>query len=107
MGQLGDLLKMIPGFSKAMIPDNAIDENKIRQVEAIICSMTRGERANPQILNGSRRKRIAVGSGTKVSDVNALVKSFEEARKTFKQFGGGKRLPPALRKVQQQQPWSG
>jgi signal recognition particle subunit SRP54 len=107
MGPLGDLLKMIPGFSKAMIPDNAIDEGKIRQVEAIICSMTRSERSNPQVLNGSRRKRIAAGSGTKVSDVNALVKSFEEARKTFKQLGGNKRLPQALRKVQEQQPWSG
>ncbi len=106
MGPLGDLMKMIPGFSAA-VPESAFDERKIVQVEAIICSMTLEERNNPQVLNGSRRKRIALGSGTKVSDVNALVKSFEEARKTFKQLGGSKRLPQALRKVQQQQPWSG
>jgi signal recognition particle subunit SRP54 len=106
MGPLGDLLKMVPGFSQA-VPDSAIDEGKLARVEAIICSMTREERITPQILNASRRKRIAVGSGTKVADVNALVKSFEEARKTFKQLGGMKRLPQALRKVQQQQPWSG
>jgi len=101
MGPFGDLVKMIPGFSKAMA-NVEFDERKITQVEAIICSMTRRERERPEVLNASRRRRIAAGSGTTVSDVNALVKSFGEARKTFKQLGGGKRLPPALRKVREQ-----
>jgi signal recognition particle subunit SRP54 len=63
-----------------------IDEKELAHVEAIIKSMTRQERRNPSILNGSRKKRIAVGSGTKVQDVNRLLKQFEESRKLMKQF---------------------
>jgi signal recognition particle subunit SRP54 len=82
---------MIPGLSKAL-PNVDIDERDVKKVEAIICSMTRRERSRPEILNGSRRKRIAAGSGTQVADVNRLVKQFEASRQMMKQLGGGKGL---------------
>jgi signal recognition particle subunit SRP54 len=91
MGSMGELLKMIPGMSRAMPKDMEIDEGELSKIEAIICSMTSRERGNPSILNGSRRKRIAQGSGTQVSDVNRLVKQFEGSRQMMKQFTGGKR----------------
>ena len=90
MGSMSDIVKMIPGLSKAL-PDVKIDEGDVTRVEAIICSMTRRERARPDILNGSRRKRIAAGSGMQVADVNRLVKQFEASRQLMKQMGGGKR----------------
>jgi signal recognition particle subunit SRP54 len=90
MGSMNDIMKMIPGLSKAM-PNVDIDEGDVKRVEAIICSMTRRERARPDILNGSRRKRIAAGSGMQVADVNRLVKQFEASRQLMKQMGGGKR----------------
>jgi signal recognition particle subunit SRP54 len=90
MGSMNDIVKMIPGLSKAL-PDVKIDEGDVKRVEAIICSMTRRERARPEILNGSRRKRIAAGSGMQVADVNRLVKQFEASRQLMKQMGGGKR----------------
>jgi len=90
MGSMNDIMKMIPGLSKAL-PNVDIDENDVKRVEAIICSMTRRERARPDILNGSRRKRIAAGSGTHVADVNRLVKQFEQSRQLMKSMGGGKR----------------
>ena len=94
MGSMTDILKMIPGVSRALPKDFEIPEADIKRIEAIICSMTRRERLNPDILNGSRRKRIAQGSGTQVADVNRLVKRFEEARKMMKQMGfGGKKRP--------------
>jgi signal recognition particle subunit SRP54 len=94
MGSMTDILKMIPGVSRALPKDFEIPEADIKRIEAIICSMTRRERMNPDILNGSRRKRIAQGSGTQVADVNRLVKRFEEARKMMKQMGfGGKKRP--------------
>jgi signal recognition particle subunit SRP54 len=95
MGSMTDILKMIPGLSRALPKDFEIPEADIKRIEAIICSMTKRERQNPDVLNGSRRKRIAAGSGTQVSDVNRLVKRFEEARKMMKQmgFGGGKKRP--------------
>lgn len=98
MGPLGDLLKMIPGMGQLakQLPTGPEAERELRKVEAIISSMTRGERADPTILNGSRRKRIAKGSGTTVSDVNQLVKQFDEMRKLMRQIGGmakGGRLP--------------
>jgi signal recognition particle subunit SRP54 len=91
MGSMGELLKMIPGMSRALPKDMEIDEGELSKIEAIICSMTRRERGNPTILNGSRRKRIAQGSGTQVSDVNRLVKQFDASRQMMKQFTGGKR----------------
>ena len=100
MGSFGDILKMIPGMSRALPKDFEVDERQIAKVEAIICSMTRRERAAPQILNGSRRKRIATGSGTQVADVNRLVKQFDEAKAMMKKMGGMKkgkmRLPAGL-----------
>jgi signal recognition particle subunit SRP54 len=102
LGSMTDVLKMVPGLSRALPKDFEIPEKEIKKIEAIICSMTRRERRNPDLLNGSRRKRIAVGSGTQVSDVNRLVKQFEQSRQLMKQLGGKKRkflpkLPAALR----------
>lgn len=87
LGPLEDLLGMIPGMGKhAKSMQGEIDEKELSHVEAIIKSMTPAERQNPNILNGSRKKRVARGSGTKVQDVNRLVKQFEDARKLMKQF---------------------
>ncbi|MDD4774887.1 MAG: signal recognition particle protein [Syntrophomonas sp.] len=87
MGPLEDLLGMIPGMGKQMKSmKGEIDEKELGHVEAIIKSMTSAERRNPNILNGSRKKRVARGSGTKVQDVNRLLKQFEDARKLMKQF---------------------
>lgn len=91
MGSMSELLKMIPGLSRALPKDMEVDEGELGKIEAIICSMTMRERGNPSILNGSRRKRIARGSGTQVSDVNRLVKQFETSRQMMKQLTGGKR----------------
>lgn len=74
---------MIPGVGK-MIKNVDIDDNAFKGIEAIIRSMTPAERKNPQILNGSRRKRIADGSGTSIQEVNRLLKQFEETRKMMK-----------------------
>ena len=89
MGPLKDLLGMIPGFSGANMANAAIDEKSMVHVEAIIHSMTKEERRNPGILNGSRKKRIASGSGRSVQEVNRLLKQFSEMQKMMKQFSGG------------------
>jgi signal recognition particle subunit SRP54 len=96
IGSINDLVKMIPGLSRALPKDFEIPEREFAKAEAIISSMTRGERRNPNVLDGSRRKRIARGSGTQVSDVNRLVKQFEQARQMTKQLGGKRRgaFPP-------------
>jgi len=83
MGNLKDLASMIPGVGKA-IKDLDIDDDAFKGIEAIIYSMTPGERSNPSILNGSRRARIAKGSGTSVSEVNKLLKQLDETRKMMK-----------------------
>jgi len=83
MGNLKDLASMIPGVGKA-IKDLDIDDDAFKGIEAIIFSMTPGERSNPTILNGSRRARIAKGSGTSVSEVNKLLKQFDETRKMMR-----------------------
>ncbi|MBP1683574.1 MAG: ffh [Ignavibacteriaceae bacterium] len=87
MGSLSSLLGMIPGLN-AQIKNAQVDDNALVKVEAIINSMTRIERGNPKILNGSRRKRIARGSGTSVQDVNKLLKQFEEMKKMMSRFSG-------------------
>ena len=84
MGPLDQLLKMIPGMSE--LGDIQIDENDMKRIEAIIQSMTKEERRKPEIINGSRRKRIAMGSGTRVQDVNRLLRDFENTRKMMKQL---------------------
>jgi signal recognition particle subunit SRP54 len=88
MGNVKDLMAMIPGVGKA-VKDLDIDDNAFRSIEAIIRSMTPEERQNPQVLNGSRRKRIALGSGTTVQDVNRLVKQFDETRRMMKMVSKG------------------
>jgi signal recognition particle subunit SRP54 len=83
MGNIKDLAGMIPGVGKAL-RDVDIDDDAFKGVEAIILSMTEEEKENPSILNGSRRKRIAKGSGTDVTEVNKLIKQFGETRKVMK-----------------------
>ena len=86
MGPLGGLLGMMPGMPKEL-KGAQIDDDDLKPVEAIIRSMTTEERAMPQIVNGSRRTRIALGSGTSPSDVNRLIKQFTEMQKMMKRFG--------------------
>lgn len=88
MGSLGSILKLIPGMGQ--IPDLAPAEKEMKKVEAIIQSMTKEERRKPEILKASRKKRIAMGSGTDVSDINKLLKQFEQMREMMKMFSGGK-----------------
>lgn len=95
MGPLGDLLKKIPGMDK-MAPEGALDDaaEQLKYPEAIILSMTVKERRNPKIINGSRRRRIASGSGTSIQEVNRMLKEFEKMKKMMKQMmkgGKGKR----------------
>ena len=89
MGNLKDLASMIPGVGKA-IKDVDIDDNAFKGIEAIILSMTPKERTNPELLNTSRRQRIAKGSGTSIQDVNRLVKQFDQTRKMMKMVTGSK-----------------
>jgi len=91
MGPLTQILDMIPGFgavSKELA--GADTDREMRRIEAIIGSMTREERRNPQVINGSRKRRIAQGSGTTVQDVNALLQQFRQAQKMMKVFSRGK-----------------
>lgn len=88
MGPLKNVIKMIPGLG-AQLPEEALDQindKKVNRIEAIVLSMTRKERSNPDIINGSRRKRIAAGSGTTVEEVNAIVKQLYDMRRGMKQF---------------------
>ena len=92
MGNLDQLLAMMPGVNQGALKKAQVDEGQMAKIEAIILSMTKGERLKPEIINGSRRKRIADGSGTKVEDVNRLLKQFDQTKKMMKQFTGmGKR----------------
>ena len=104
MGNIKDLLGMMPGVGN-QIKDADIDERAMLRVEAIIKSMTKKERAKPDIINASRKRRIAAGSGTKVEDVNRLLGQYEQMKKMFKQmnsksgkrrFGRGMGLPPGF-----------
>lgn len=99
MGNIKDLLGMVPGVGKA-IKDIDIDDDSLKPIEAIIKSMTIKERENPDIINGSRRQRIAKGSGTSVNQVNQLLKQFEQMRKmmkTMNKMGGAKALSNLMR----------
>ena len=87
MGPLEDLMKLVPGMSRAMPAGASVDPKQMSRVEAIICSMTPEERARPQLIDGSRRKRIARGSGTQVQDVNQLLRQFEQMKKMMKTMG--------------------
>lgn len=88
MGNIKDLAAMIPGVGKA-IKDIDMDNDSFKNIEAIIQSMTPEERSNPALFNGNRRKRVAMGSGTSVPEVNRLVKQFEDMRKMMKNLSGG------------------
>jgi signal recognition particle subunit SRP54 len=87
MGSLESILKMIPGMGGKFLQDAQIDDNGIKRVEAMINSMTPQERIEPQIIDGSRRKRIAQGSGTSLQEVNKLLKQFSAMQKMFKNIG--------------------
>lgn len=91
MGNFKDLASMIPGMGKA-IRDMDIDDNAFKSIEAIIHSMTPAEREDPSVMNGSRRKRIADGSGTTIQEVNRLMKQFDETRRLMKMASSGKNL---------------
>jgi signal recognition particle subunit SRP54 len=98
MGGFGEILGMIPGMSRMMPPGFSVDEKQVNRMEAIVLSMTPRERRDPRLLNASRRKRIASGSGTTVQEVNRLIKTFEESKQMMKtlakqqQRGGGRGL---------------
>jgi signal recognition particle subunit SRP54 len=97
MGNIKDLAAMIPGVGKA-IKDVDLDDASFKNIEAIIQSMTPAERENPALFNGSRRKRVAMGSGTNIAEVNRLMKQFDDMRKMMKNFsgGGGKNMMRAM-----------
>ena len=103
MGPMSQVMGMLPGMSKLPIGDEQVDK-QMPKIEAIIRSMTRDERNNPSLINGSRRKRIAMGSGSTIQDVNRLVKQFDQVRKMMKQMSAGKgrnpfggmKLPPGM-----------
>ncbi|HUH12402.1 MAG TPA: signal recognition particle protein, partial [Longimicrobiales bacterium] len=86
LGPMESILKMLPGVNKKMLKSANMDPKRLKHVEAIILSMTPQERSKPQILNGSRRARIARGSGRPVSEVNRLMKQFAEMQKMMKQM---------------------
>ncbi len=101
MGNIKDLASMIPGMGKAL-KNVDIDDDAFKGIEAIIRAMTPAERENPALLNGSRRKRIAIGSGTDIQEVNRLIKQFDETRRLMKMFtGGNKNLRRAMGNMQQ------
>ena len=88
MGSLASIISMLPGGAKVSEEESAEGEAQMRMMEAIIGSMTKRERAKPDVINPSRKRRIAAGSGTRVEDVNRLLKQFAQMQKMFKQFGG-------------------
>ncbi|MDQ3963688.1 MAG: signal recognition particle protein, partial [Actinomycetota bacterium] len=104
MGPMSQILGMLPGMSKLPIGGDEVD-SQLPKVEAMIRSMTRQERNDPTVINGSRRRRIAAGSGMTVQDVNRLVKQFDQVRKMMKQMARGKgklnipgvKLPPGVK----------
>ena len=98
MGSLSDIAGMLPGVKASDLEGATMDEKLLQRMEAIILSMTPDERENPGILNSSRKKRIAAGSGTQVVDVNRLLKQFEMLQTLTKQFSGG-RMPRNMRKM--------
>jgi signal recognition particle subunit SRP54 len=88
MGPISQVMGMLPGMNR-LPADATVDEGALVRIEAIIRSMTRAERVNPSIINGSRRKRIALGSGTTVQDVNRLMKQFEQMQRMVKTLSKG------------------
>lgn len=105
MGSIKDTIKMIPGIGK-QIKDEDIDEKAFDRFRAIIYSMTKDERANPEIINPSRKRRIAAGCGMKVEDVNKLLSQFKQMQKMVKQIGGkkGPKMSKKMRRMMEQNP---
>ncbi|MEA2043388.1 MAG: signal recognition particle protein [Bacteroidota bacterium] len=99
MGNIKDLVSMIPGMGKA-VKNMDIDDDAFKGIEAIIFSMTPDERANPKLMNGSRRKRIADGSGSSTRDVNQLLKQFKDTKKMMKMVSGGGSMGNAMKNLQ-------
>ncbi|RSL31257.1 signal recognition particle protein [Salibacterium salarium] len=91
MGPLDDLLQMMPGANKKAMKNIQVDESQIGRVEAIVRSMTKYEKENPSVMNASRKRRIAKGSGTTIQDVNRLLKQFEDMKKMMKQMTSGQK----------------
>lgn len=100
MGNLKDVMGMIPGMGK-VIKNMDIDDDAFKHIEAIIFSMTPAERSDPSIINGTRRKRIAIGSGTDVQEVNRLLKQFDETRKMMRMVSQGKNMQRMMGGMQQ------
>jgi signal recognition particle subunit SRP54 len=106
MGPLGNLIGMLPGVPKEL-KGAQIGDDELKPVEAIIRSMTPAERRRPEIINGSRRNRIAIGSGTTVGDVNRLVKQFSEMQKMMKRMGGAMGMGRSNKKGKKGKPGKG
>lgn len=93
MGGIASVMGMMPGMNKLKLKEGDFDEKRIERLKAMILSMTKRERDNPSIINSSRKKRIAAGSGTSVQEINQLLKQFEQTKVMMKQFKKGKRMP--------------
>jgi len=101
MGPIGNLIGMLPGFGQLkQLKGVRVDERELDRIEAIVTSMTAEERRNPHIIDGSRRKRIATGSGTTVQGVNQLTKQFFQMQKVMRQLQEGKMLSRGPRSLQ-------
>jgi signal recognition particle subunit SRP54 len=99
MGSLSDIAGMLPGVNAKALEGATVDEKALSRAEAIILSMTPAERENPSLLNSSRKKRIAAGSGTQVVDINRLLKQFELMQQMTKQFSGAKKKKGMFGKI--------
>ena len=99
-GSVKDIVGMIPGMKKA-VKDQEVDENAFVPIMAIIDSMTPKERSNPQIINHSRRNRLAIGSGTNIQEVNKLMKQFEQTKKMMKLMSNKKNMMNMMRQFKQ------
>ena len=93
LGPMENLLKLLPGVNGQMLKQAKIDPKRMKHIEAIVLSMTPAERKKPDLMNGSRRLRIAKGSGRPVTEVNKLLDQFRDMQKLMKKMGGGGRLP--------------
>lgn len=98
MGNIKDLMGMIPGMGK-MMKDIDVDDDAFKHIEAIIRSMTKQERVNPALLNGSRKQRIAKGSGTNIQEVNKLIKQFDDMRKMMKMMGNKQNMQKLMQRM--------
>jgi signal recognition particle subunit SRP54 len=97
LGPLEGVLKMLPGVNTKMLKQANVDPKRMKHLEAIVLSMTPSERKNPGLLNGSRRSRVAKGSGRPIAEVNRLLEQFRDMQKMMKKVAqGGTRMPPGM-----------